>query len=404
MKNTIILLVISLIGTPLFSQFCTSDFRFTELESFSISEIDTIVDIEYGAATNFMGSEDTLLLDAYFPRIGIDTMTERPAVLMIHGGGFSSGNKEQRRQECIALAQRGYVAFSISYRLGWNPAAPITQLLASYRAHQDANAALRYVVANRATFGLDTSWIFIGGSSAGAITALNVVYSDQTEWEAIVPGIEGLLGNLDSSTNALTEPFSIKGVFNNWGAVPFTSIQTAEMVPMISFHGDMDSTVLIDSATSGLLGSRSLHNKLTAEGVCSEITIEPGGGHGIYRSGSGAVFRASRTSCFFKSVFCGSCTDAYLTDSIPPTCSVVTSTFPASNLSEITVFPNPTTGQLNIQGLKGGERLSLYNTHGEMLFSGERLVEPILGNQPPGLYFLKVSDGTKELVHKVIRY
>src|SRR5262245_59364129 len=40
-----------------------------------------------------------------------------PCVLCIHGGGFRAGNREGYNAQIIRLAERGYVAVTVSYRL-----------------------------------------------------------------------------------------------------------------------------------------------------------------------------------------------------------------------------------------------------------------------------------------------
>ncbi len=59
-----------------------------EAEYFTANEIDTIIDIKYGFATNHFGGTDSLFLDAFFPNNIIDTFSARPVVIMVHGGGF----------------------------------------------------------------------------------------------------------------------------------------------------------------------------------------------------------------------------------------------------------------------------------------------------------------------------
>ncbi len=322
------------------AQFCTADDRFTEVEYFTQAEIDFDIDLEYGQALDYQGNLDTLLLDAFYPDQGVDALSLRPAVIMIHGGGFLSGNKTDRRAECVALARRGYVAFSINYRLGWDTLDPSDQDYAIYRAHQDAHAALRYVISQANTFGIDTNWVFIGGSSAGAIAAHKLIYASQAEWDSIVPGIEGVLGSLDTSSNNLTNTFDIKGFFNNWGGVYAGLNQPSEMIPMVAFHGELDGTVGIDTGSNGLVGSRTLHNALISNGICSELTVDPDGGHGVFLGPDGAVFRAARASCFFKSLFCNTCSDYYSTDSIPASCSVATS-LDEPLTANYSVYPNP---------------------------------------------------------------
>ena len=54
-------------------------------------------------------------LDIFRPRAA--SATPLPAVLLVHGGGFTAGAKEEYRDLAIKLAQRGYVAASANYRL-----------------------------------------------------------------------------------------------------------------------------------------------------------------------------------------------------------------------------------------------------------------------------------------------
>ena len=74
-------------------------------------------DIEYGEAYNNKTNEyQKLKLDAYFPPES-DQRDVRPAVVFMHGGGFSSGDKMSGSKFAQELARRGYVAFSVNYRL-----------------------------------------------------------------------------------------------------------------------------------------------------------------------------------------------------------------------------------------------------------------------------------------------
>lgn len=301
---------------------CTESNRYTEQDMFSESEIISVTNITYGNAIDWLGNNQDLVMDVYYPDLTEDEIAQRPAILLIHGGGFIGGNKSTWADECLSFAKKGYVAFSLGYRLGWDINDPTDQVLAVYRAHQDASAAMRYIVANAATYGIDTNWLFIGGSSAGAVTALNDIYVTQDEWNAFFPGIEASLGGLNTSGNTLSNTYQLKGVFNNWGATILDYIDTSEMVPMVAFHGDQDSTVPIDIGEMGFSGSRVISNLLDFNNVCFDLTVEPGGGHGIYTNASGTEFRVGRASCFFKSIMCDNCTDFNATTRIDANCSI----------------------------------------------------------------------------------
>ena len=56
------------------------------------------------------------MLDAYFPPES-DLRDKRPAVVFMHGGGFSKGKKNEGSKLARDLTMRGYAVFSIDYRL-----------------------------------------------------------------------------------------------------------------------------------------------------------------------------------------------------------------------------------------------------------------------------------------------
>jgi acetyl esterase/lipase len=82
-----------------------------------------------------------------------------PAVLCIHGGGFRGGTRDGYDQLCISLAQHGFVAATITYRL-----APKYQFPA---AIHDSKAAVRWLRANAAKYKIDPERIGVTGGSAG---------------------------------------------------------------------------------------------------------------------------------------------------------------------------------------------------------------------------------------------
>jgi acetyl esterase/lipase len=140
-------------------------------------------DVTYGTATNQLNQLVTLKVDIYRPQG--DTETSRPLAIWVHGGGFSGGNKTSTEivDQSINYALKGYVSAAISYRLhpqGCAAGGPtVTCIVAIVQALQDAQTAVRFFRANAATYGVDPSRIAIGGSSAGAITALNVGYNGE---------------------------------------------------------------------------------------------------------------------------------------------------------------------------------------------------------------------------------
>jgi acetyl esterase/lipase len=83
----------------------------------------------------------------------------RPAIVLVHGGGFRAGNRQSYLPVAIRLAERGYVAATVSYRL-----APRNQFPAPVH---DVKAAVRFLRANAAKYGIDSEHIGAMGGSAG---------------------------------------------------------------------------------------------------------------------------------------------------------------------------------------------------------------------------------------------
>ena len=194
------------------------------------TNVTTTTNITYGSATNQAGQVQSLELDVYRP--AGDTVTSRPAIVWIHGGGFSGGNKTSPEivAQAQAFARKGYVNVSIEYRLvaGGCSAGGVTQacLQAIVDAQHDAQAAVRFLRANASTYGIDTTRIASAGTSAGAITALHVAYNSED------PGTSGNPG----PSSAVRSAVSLSGA-------RFIGPITAADPPSLLFHGTNDTVV-----------------------------------------------------------------------------------------------------------------------------------------------------------------
>ena len=143
------------------------------------TDIESTLGVVYGSAVNTAGVTETLLMDVFEP--AGDTVTSRPTVMWIHGGGFYlGGTGELERDTFYELVRRGYVVASISYRLIPAPGCsggPVNVCIDGMNdAREDAQTAIRYLKANAAAYGIDTSRIAVAGTSAGATTALHTGY------------------------------------------------------------------------------------------------------------------------------------------------------------------------------------------------------------------------------------
>ena len=115
----------------------------------SVEAVRDIVYVRYG--------ERALALDLYLPKARAGKPV--PGIVLVHGGGWRSGMRANFAPMAIRMAQRGYAAATVSYRLS-----PEAQYPA---AIDDVKAALRWMRDNAARYGIDPARIAVGGGSAG---------------------------------------------------------------------------------------------------------------------------------------------------------------------------------------------------------------------------------------------
>jgi dienelactone hydrolase len=208
----------------------------------------------------------TLEMDIYKP-VGDDTAA-RPLLLMMHGGSFLFGNKQEPGQAgwCQYFASLGYVAVSINYRLGFH-ARKKEFREAELRALEDADAALEYLL-GREDLRIDPDLVFAAGTSAGAITALNLafrLYGDRPMTEV---------------TPRLSDGFSIRAVANLWGSVHDLSVLENARAPILSFQSTADPVMPYDRGypvgwagkliSDPMYGTHAVHEKALELGIRAE--------------------------------------------------------------------------------------------------------------------------------------
>lgn len=175
---------------------------------------------------------DTLKLDVYEPEN--DSLMKRPLFVIVHGGGFNSGTRNVNSLINLAenVAKKGYVVTSIDYRLlkkgdffGCNLAAN-KKLKVYNNAADDLLSALEYIVKYKTNFRIDESKIIVLGISAGAETALNVIYNREL-----------VIKNLDRYADIKPAAvISISGALLNADTINNT-------VPGVFYHGKLDRIV-----------------------------------------------------------------------------------------------------------------------------------------------------------------
>ena len=241
-------------------------------------------------------SPTTLYLDFYEPQG--DTLSARPLVITVFGGAFVAGGRDYADmvEYCTRLAQHGYAAASIDYRLLsiWNLNA--TSLIRdAYMAAQDVSAAIRFFKYHCAEYRIDPEQVFLLGNSAGSIAIFCELFMDEDERPAETFESPDL-GSMHSSgyeEYAGVSP-AVAGAVPHWGGVNgLDVIDKEEFVPLCMIHGTDDTTVPYDSGYcyNGILpgvmpymyGSHAIVGQLDEIGI-TDYEFHPfeGEGHAFY--------------------------------------------------------------------------------------------------------------------------
>jgi len=216
-----------------------------------------------------------------------------PVIVHIHGGAFKSGTHHGPQN--FVAASRGYFTANIEYRLSGEAIFPA-------QIH-DCKAAIRYLRAHAAEYGLDPDRIGVWGSSAGGCLAALVGTSagvaelegaeGNTEYSSAVQAVVDLFGPSDIgtmgegwSTMNHTAPDSpeslllggpvLENLDKARAASPLTYVDKTDP-PFLIIHGDRDPTVPYSQ-------SEKFHSALQAAGVESTFITVRGGGHGFNES------------------------------------------------------------------------------------------------------------------------
>lgn len=403
------------------------------------SNVNVTSDIVYGSNLSFSGATTSLTLDFYEPVA--DTATARPLIIWVHGGSFQFGSKTDVDVQELSnrFAKKGYACASINYRLGFFPVDSVNAIKAVLRATQDLKASIRYFYQDRATanlYKIDTTRIFIGGSSAGAIAALHVGYLDKdceiedyinTANLAALGGMEGTSGNPGYSTK-------VAGVINLCGALGRYSWLEAGDVPLVSVHGTADGTVKYNRGVVNpgvpimyLDGSRMLLERSCALNHPHKLYTFPGADHVPYATGTGAAAYMDTTVNFVRDFLVHQlgCTDMDLQPANPPaemaylypinycngdpvneTC--VLGLIENTKENALSLYPNPASSQVTVNcDSEGSKTISVIDVSGRTVMSqemNEHVYVLSVRDLKKGTYFVHVldRDTQKSLVKQLI--
>jgi len=229
----------------------------------------TMLNVSYGSNTQQK-------MDVYLPAGRSESTTK--VIIMIHGGGWSTGDKADFNEYVDSLKRREpmYAIFNINYRLANPPDIFPAQEL-------DVKAAVEFIYSKRSEYKISDKFVLIGASAGGHLALLQgYKYSTPVKPKAIVDFF-GPTDLVEMYTNPPTQlvPLLLNAVT---GATPTTNntlymqsspinFVNGQSPPTIILHGGADIVVSVSQSVL-------LNNKLTISGVTHQYVFYPTEGHG----------------------------------------------------------------------------------------------------------------------------
>ncbi len=401
---------------------------------------------------DFQVNED-LALRVYYPT-DLEPGEQRPLVVLIHGGGFIGGAFGSFFDEAEALAQLGFVAASIQYRLckrgdcllaagllypcaiSWaNSLIP-----SAYAAAVDAADAINWLQLHANDYHIDPDRVAVLGHSAGAITALNAAYMDQEEINDICMGCGTWPDYLGEELSPID---GLQAVINMSGAILDTLWidETETEIDLMSIHGTHDGVVFYGSDPvypccntfiAPVQGSCPITHRHSKLGGNTYLLSGMNHGHDVF-SGDWWPDNQLQILWFLGQSFWGDGPMSKHSEILRPSAvTVCPPPLPGATPAELCqrplsdpgvvifgevpvnthelpssanwkIFPNPASDQLVLEtiALPIPSLLEVWTIQGQLiqaqqLTSSRQLVE--LSHLPPGVYSLRIGQEVKRLV------
>ncbi len=371
--------------------------------------VDVDFGIKYGEAPqpNILNPNASQELNLNFYEPEGDTMEERPLIIWAFGGSFVAGSNLSPDivQLCNYFSRLGYVNASIEYRLTtdliWDNSTE-NAYTAVMKGMSDMKAAVRFFYKDALTdneFRVDTSRIYVGGVSAGAIAAVHLAYLDEIDevpaeiYQDFIDngGFEGNSGNLAYGSD-------IAGVINLSGGLKDTEWMKPGDEPIVSMHGTEDGTVpygteILTTLGVNLLfsGSASVHERADEVGIENAFYTWHGAGHTPFVLNNEYMDTTQRfVRDFLYDQMCNSSTPIFEL---------------SGNEMNAVLSPNPSSGLASIDyesEMIKPSRLEIIDINGRRMDLKYELLDKkinINGSDfPSGIYFLKIFDNDHNLL------
>lgn len=397
---------------------------------------------------------ENIRLRVYYPT-DLPAGEKRPLIVLVHGGYFIWGSYLDFDAFAKLLAEKGFIAATVGYRLCKRGDCVIAASLnlpcqvswgysffpSSYVAAVDVNDGIRWLQQHAGDYHIDPEAVTVAGHSAGAFTALNVAFLDQNEIQEQMPnaGVYGkYLGEPLDPVSGIRACVPMAGAFVN---LDWIDSSETEQISVGIVHGTSDGVVDYDESVaipccqtySAIVhGGCDVAHRVKALGGNYYLLTGDGFGHDIGEPLLYDALSVQVPAFVIKTVLCGQSIQKQCVVTRPtplpmcpgnnpnlasaPVCDVDPATpfittpvieAPGGQVDpslELLVYPTVTTGQVQVRAIApeaGGDwQLTVFGLDGRVLrqtrldLSGSATVE--LGNLPAGtynLFFRSMKDG-----------
>jgi acetyl esterase/lipase len=218
------------------------------------------------------------VVDVMWPKAA--SKERRPGVLVIHGGGWLGGTKEQMvNSHCLPYLEKGFVVANVEYRLAKTATAPA--------AVTDVLNAARWFKKNARKYNVDDKRIVATGTSAGGHLSLMVGMTPNsaklgpTGDVAAIVNFYGITDVWDQAQGANMReyavawlPESLEGRLDLARRVSPITYVRKDVPAILTIHGDADATVPYEHGVT-------LTKALRQAGADAEMINVPQGAHGF---------------------------------------------------------------------------------------------------------------------------
>ncbi len=369
------------------------------------TEIDSTLDIKYGEGTTIAGANEELFFDIFEP--AGDLELNRPVVVLAYGGSYIGGTRTDMHWLCKRYARKGFVAVAIEYRLYDLPLFPFPTAsemkVVVTKSVADMKGCIRHLRADADgadIYKIDPNLVFVGGISAGGITACHTAFLDEEDnFDQELLDIFDAEGGLEGNVNDLPYPSNVQGLLNFSGGLNDANWIDKDDPTFLSVHETGDGTVPYGQGFANIFGIDiiSMEGSQRLKYVADSVEVEN------YLM---AIEADTHTAYFFDDDLTTEIVDwssRYLHDIVceQNTLNVVEN----SLLAGLNIYPNPVENFLYLEGINQHHlKINITNTMGQQIFSKENVSAINVSQFSPGIYYVEIFDkkSADRIIEKII--